>query len=485
MNLVANTVAHALWGAVEANALGGSGTSGALAAGVAELSGPVVGRLTQIINEVASDESKPSLKAKMNAIVDKIKTIDKGINSSELSNKEKEILVGITSFIGQVVAQTTSKARGADSDTASKNGEIGSIVAKNAVVNNLLGSVKFRKRLQERVKKGDKDAIRMLQIEELLKKSGVPDSEIFIDYYDKCGGCDDANKKYSVARNSSLKIIASLVKSGKLSRDDLGLIMRESSNKVLSIDRGNVIGRMEAYDQANIFQHVYDFTQSTNPRKLSPLESEIKDIFNSPFGGGIEGPSSRLKPRKIKTPTYSTQAKYQGVENKGNHEWKQGNLAGQNYKKIVDNVPGVVLGRYNATTGPGPIQDLDQRKSFSGGRYSVIELTKDITAYRAWTPGQSHEFGAYWSLEKPRGSLETKINSALIPEWGYLRDQNQKIHIAQADRYTKIVIPAGTTIYIGEVGSQSQRGAFVGGGSQLLIKGGANPDWAVGRGKLQ
>ena len=485
VNLVANTVAHALWGAVEANALGGSGTSGALAAGVAELSGPVVGRLTQIINEVASDESKPSLKAKMNAIVDKIKTIDKGINSSELSNKEKEILVGITSFIGQVVAQTTSKARGADSDTASKNGEIGSIVAKNAVVNNLLGSVKFRKRLQERVKKGDKDAIRMLQIEELLKKSGVPDSEIFIDYYDKCGGCDDANKKYSVARNSSLKIIASLVKSGKLSRDDLGLIMRESSNKVLSIDRGNVIGRMEAYDQANIFQHVYDFTQSTNPRKLSPLESEIKDIFNSPFGGGIEGPSSRLKPRKIKTPTYSTQAKYQGVENKGNHEWKQGNLAGQNYKKIVDNVPGVVLGRYNATTGPGPIQDLDQRKSFSGGRYSVIELTKDITAYRAWTPGQSHEFGAYWSLEKPRGSLETKINSALIPEWGYLRDQNQKIHIAQADRYTKIVIPAGTTIYIGEVGSQSQRGAFVGGGSQLLIKGGANPDWAVGRGKLQ
>ena len=138
VNLVANTVAHALWGAVEANALGGSGTSGALAAGVAELSAPVVGRLTQIINEVASDDSKPSLKDKMNAIVDKIKTIDKEMDPSELSNKEKEIVVGITGFIGQVVAQTTSKARGADSDTASKNGEIGSIVAKNAVENNHL-----------------------------------------------------------------------------------------------------------------------------------------------------------------------------------------------------------------------------------------------------------------------------------------------------------------------------------------------------------
>ena len=138
VNLVANTVAHALWGAVEAKALGGSGTSGALAAGVAELSAPVVGRLTQIINEVASDDSKPSTKEKVEAIVDKIKTIDKGMDPSELSNKEKEMLVGITSFIGQVVAQATSKARGADSDTASKNGEIGKVIANNAVVNNAL-----------------------------------------------------------------------------------------------------------------------------------------------------------------------------------------------------------------------------------------------------------------------------------------------------------------------------------------------------------
>ena len=138
VNLVANTVAHALWGAVEANALGGSGTSGALAAGVAELSAPVVGRLTQIINEVASDKSKPSMKDKMNAIIDKMKTIDKGMDPSELSNKDKEMLVGITSFIGQVVAQATSKARGADSDSASKNGNIGKIIAKNAVENNAL-----------------------------------------------------------------------------------------------------------------------------------------------------------------------------------------------------------------------------------------------------------------------------------------------------------------------------------------------------------
>ena len=138
VNTVANIAAHALWGAVEAKALGGSGTSGALAAGIAELSAPVAAKLSQIINEVSSDESLPSTTAKMKAIVNKIKTIDKGMEPSELSNKEKEMLVGITSFIGQVVAQATSKARGADSDTASKNVKIGGIVAKNAVANNYL-----------------------------------------------------------------------------------------------------------------------------------------------------------------------------------------------------------------------------------------------------------------------------------------------------------------------------------------------------------
>ena len=138
VNTVANIAAHALWGAVEAKALGGSGTSGALAAGIAELSAPVAAKLSQIINEVSSDESLPSTTAKMKAIVNKIQTIDKGMDPSELSNKEKEMLVGITSFIGQVVAQATSKARGADSDTASKNVKIGGIVAKNAVANNYL-----------------------------------------------------------------------------------------------------------------------------------------------------------------------------------------------------------------------------------------------------------------------------------------------------------------------------------------------------------
>ena len=178
VNTVANIAAHALWGAVEANALGGSGTSGALAAGVAELSAPVAAKLSKIINEVSSDESLSSTTAKMKAIVDKIKTIDKGIDSSELSNKEKEILVGITSFIGQVVAQTTSKVRGADSDTASKNGEIGSIVAKNAVENNFLWSqyIKDQKWLSKEEQK---------VIDLIAMRSGAKSMEYYANLYEQ------------------------------------------------------------------------------------------------------------------------------------------------------------------------------------------------------------------------------------------------------------------------------------------------------------
>lgn len=178
VNTVANIAAHALWGAVEANALGGSGTSGALAAGVAELSAPVVAKLSKIINEVSSDESLSSTTAKMKAIVDKIKTIDKGMEPSELSNKEKEILVGITSFIGQVVAQTTSKVRGADSDTASKNGEIGSIVAKNAVENNFLWSqyIKDQKWLSKEEQK---------VIDLIAMRSGAKSMEYYANLYEQ------------------------------------------------------------------------------------------------------------------------------------------------------------------------------------------------------------------------------------------------------------------------------------------------------------
>jgi hypothetical protein len=54
---------------------------------------------------------------------------------------------------------------------------------------------------------------------------------------------------------------------------------------------------------------------------------------------------------------------------------------------------------------------------------------------------------------------------------------------SQATNWTAIELPKGSRIYLGEVGSQN--GAWVGGGSQLLIKGGPNLTWKVDGGLLK
>ena len=71
---------------------------------------------------------------KLKILVNKIKATD----PSQLSDKDKEMVVGITSLIGQAVAYSSASAKGADSYSASKNGDIGKTVAINAVANNSL-----------------------------------------------------------------------------------------------------------------------------------------------------------------------------------------------------------------------------------------------------------------------------------------------------------------------------------------------------------
>ena len=132
---------------MEANALGGSGTSGALAAGVAELSAPVVAAITQAVMADSKDMPKTAEKNtidKLKTLVDKVRATD----PSQLSDKDKEMVVGITSLIGQTVAYSSASAKGADSYSASKNGNIGGIIAENAVANNWL--------LKEEIEAADK-----------------------------------------------------------------------------------------------------------------------------------------------------------------------------------------------------------------------------------------------------------------------------------------------------------------------------------------
>ncbi len=155
--------------------------------------------------------------------------------------------------------------------------------------------------------------------------------------------------------------------------------------------------------------------------------------------------------------------------------------AGVPYREIVGQVPGRVLSESDALmVGPLGNDLTDLPGTFSGGRYATLQLNQPMTVYRAWAPGQSREFGAFWSLEKPAGSIQTRIDSALLPEWGNIRGTRFN---TQATQYTTIQLPAGTTVHVGEVGSQG--GSWVGGKSQLLIDGGAQPEWKISESPLK
>ncbi len=104
-NEVANIAAHILWGAIEAELSGGKASTGAVAAGVAELGARA---LTQGIYQ-----KEPS----------------------ELSLEEKEQLLEITKALSGVVAGATTKGNTAETLSAVSTG---STIAKNAVENNYL-----------------------------------------------------------------------------------------------------------------------------------------------------------------------------------------------------------------------------------------------------------------------------------------------------------------------------------------------------------
>lgn len=145
-------------------------------------------------------------------------------------------------------------------------------------------------------------------------------------------------------------------------------------------------------------------------------------------------------------------------------------------KIAPNNGLGKVTGQFDAVN-PGPLAD-DIAETFAGGKYASSTLQEDLILHRAWhergVAGASgaREFGGFWSLDQPLGSLQTRIDSALLPSWGN-----------NATQFSTIRIPSGTTIYSGQVGSQG--GAWIGGGSQVLIEGGVNPAWKIGGGFLK
>lgn len=147
------------------------------------------------------------------------------------------------------------------------------------------------------------------------------------------------------------------------------------------------------------------------------------------------------------------------------------------FKKEFAKVPGRVTGVFDFRTAGGPLTRKLQ-ETFSGGRYVEVVLDKEMYIHRAWAPDTwAKEFGTWWGVSRPRGSLHAKIDSALLPEWGTLTDKDW--FTSQATKVTSAKLPKGTRIYIGEV--SNQRGVFSGGRSQILVKGGVKPGWKLGK----
>ncbi|MDQ1211386.1 RHS repeat-associated protein [Pantoea anthophila] len=113
-------------------------------------------------------------------------------------------------------------------------------------------------------------------------------------------------------------------------------------------------------------------------------------------------------------------------------------------------------GRYSAIK-PGPL-DKELAETFSGGRYKEIILSKDTSFYRAGV--STNPFGRFFSLDKPQSIIQTRVDKAVLPKW-----PNGSASVL--DSVYEIKIPAGTKVYVGDVGYQN--GFYLGGTEQIVI----------------
>lgn len=125
-------------------------------------------------------------------------------------------------------------------------------------------------------------------------------------------------------------------------------------------------------------------------------------------------------------------------------------------KKIERHELGDIIGTYSALD-PGPLPP-DIAATFTGGRYTVVKLERDTVLNKVGTAEQ--ELGQFFSRYTPDGVIQSRIDRAILPEW----PTGGKSPI---DTVFNVKIPAGTEVYIGEIGSQGV--FYVVGAEQIVI----------------
>ncbi|WP_232534489.1 hypothetical protein [Mycoavidus sp. B2-EB] len=96
-------------------------------------------------------------------------------------------------------------------------------------------------------------------------------------------------------------------------------------------------------------------------------------------------------------------------------------------------------------------------ETFSGGRYTEVLLTQDTVLYRAGIASQP--FGEFFSQQVSNSVIQSRIDKAILPKW-------PGGNASPIDSLITVKIPAGSKVYIGEIGSQ---GSFYVGGTQQIV----------------
>lgn len=108
-----------------------------------------------------------------------------------------------------------------------------------------------------------------------------------------------------------------------------------------------------------------------------------------------------------------------------------------------------------------PQQEItpNDKATFQNSKYRTVETTKDLILYRVYGDKTAKE-GRFLTTHCPTDRLETKLESALLAEWGNSRKY-----------YCEVYVPKGTILNIGKVEKQQTVSKHIleGGGDQVLV----------------
>lgn len=110
------------------------------------------------------------------------------------------------------------------------------------------------------------------------------------------------------------------------------------------------------------------------------------------------------------------------------------------------------------------------KDTFKKGNYTTVVTDEEITLYRTFG-GKADAGGAFATTKASANRIQSKIDLALLPEWG-----NSRMYEAT------IKIPKGTILNIGQAASQTTKAGQIlkGGADQVLLPQGWSLNWIQG-----